>query len=133
MQGPARFGFGIAALFAAGVAAVYLFGDHESWFVRAARDNAVRCLTQSPCAEVIDANIVRFAVKPPLGAGSLCAKGENWKPLGKAPGGPILLSCTDGRAYLYHMGKLTGREAGNEQWTVCGEASCKAEAKLFSN
>jgi hypothetical protein len=135
MTGSARLGFVIAALVAAAFLAFSFFGTrHESWFVRAAQDNAVRCLTKSPCPSLTVKGGIARAARPPLSATSICAKPQSWQQLKSASNGQtrIVLTCTDGATYLYHMGTLPGRAAGNEQWMVCGDANCGAEARLMS-
>ncbi len=133
MRGSIGVGFGIAALFAAGVVAVALFGDHQSWFVRAAKANAARCLTVSPCSRLVANGKVMTKAPPPLIAASPCAKPVAWTEVTAISSGPtkIVLTCSDGAAYLYHMGTLAGREAGGEQWIACKDASCRAEAAWF--
>ena len=133
MRGSVGVGFGIAALFAAGVVVVALFGNHQSWFVRAAEENAVRCLTASPCPRIDVAGKVVMNAPPPLTAASACAKPNAWQEVKAISNGPtkIVLTCTDGKAYLYHMGKLAGRAAGGEQWAACAEATCAGEIGLF--
>lgn len=135
MQASTRLGFGIAVLFAAGVLAFSFFGTrHESWFVRAAQDNAVRCLTTATCTALSAQGAITAKARPPLTSASTCAKRENWQQLKAVSNGQtrIVLTCTDGSTWLYHMGTLSGRNAGNEQWMRCGEATCGAEAKLFA-
>lgn len=124
MQGTVRVGFGIAALFAAGVIVVAMFGNHQSWFVRAAQANAVRCLTEAPCARIESGGVK--AAPAPLAAASPCAKPENWQPVDSV--GKIVVICRDGtKAYLYHLGKLRGEAGGNEQWMACAEPTCQHE------
>lgn len=134
MNSSVRLGFGIAALFAAGVIVVALFGNHQSWFVRAARDNAVRCLTVSPCPRLDAYGTVVMNAPPPLTAANRCAKPQAWAEVKAASNGPtrIVVTCIDRQAYLYHMGKLAGRNAGNEQWAACKEADCRVEAAWFA-
>jgi len=126
-------GFGIAALAAAGVLAVYLFGSgREDWMSRAAQQEAVRCLTSGPCVQ-IDAHgwVVRQA-RAPLTTDSGCAARKNWRAVpGGKPGGPLLLICRDGASYLFHLGALSGRDAGSAQWLRCAEESCAREMALF--
>ncbi len=129
MQGSVRTGFIIAALVAAGFLAFSVFGTrHESWFVRAAQQNAVRCLTQSPCPRFTAQGSV-LPKAPPLASGSPCAQRAAWRQLKSDSNGQtsIVLTCTDGSTYLYHMGVLAGRKAGNEQWMRCSGAVCAAE------
>lgn len=133
MQKSIRLGFGIAVLFAAGVVAVSVFGRHDSWFLRAGQGNAVRCLVQSPCVQVIDHDTAKLAETVPLAASSPCGQGKNWHKVSGAPEIRLLLICRDGaKSYLYHMGRLKGREAGAEQWMRCAETGCKAEISLLS-
>jgi len=134
MRGSVGVGFGIAALFATGVVAVTLFGDHQSWFVRAAQGNAARCLTASPCPRLEAAGKVVMNAPPPLSAASPCAKPGAWDEVKAVSNGQtrIVLTCIDGKAYLYHMGRLAGREAGREQWAKCADATCRAEAAWFA-
>lgn len=134
MKSSVRLGFWIAALVAASFLAFQFFGTrHETWFVRAAQDNAVRCLTKSPCTRLMPDGGVLANARPPLGVSSVCARREHWLQLKGVSNGQtrIVLTCSDGATWLYHMGKLKGRNAGNEQWMRCGEATCAAEAKLF--
>jgi len=135
MTGTVRAGFLIAAVLAAAYLGFSFFGTHhENWFVRVARENAVRCLTVSPCTSLTaQSGLIRNA-PPPLSYASACAKPGNWQQLkgGSNDQARIILSCTDGASYLYHMGTLSGRDAGIEQWTVCGEPSCVQAAKAFS-
>ena len=125
MTASARLGFGIAALFAAGVVVVAVFGRHDSWFARAASANAVRCLAETPCP-MIDANGSVTTAAPPLKRESVCASVGGWHdvPLGT---GRVAVTCTDTKTYLYHMGRLNGPDAGAEQWTTCGDSTCAAE------
>lgn len=135
MQASTRLGFLIAALVAAGFLAFSFFGTrHESWFVRAAQDNAIRCLTKSTCTRLTpDGGIIANA-RPPLSATSICARPQSWQQLKSVSNGQtrIVLTCADGVTYLYHMGTLPGRNAGNEQWMVCSRADCSAEARLMA-
>jgi hypothetical protein len=134
MGGSVRLGFGIAALFAAGVVAVSVFGNHDSWFLRAAKDNAVRCLTASACPRLDTTGEVALTAHPPLTKDSRCAKPKGWAEVKAASNGQtkIVVLCTDGsQAYLYHMGRLTGGEAGQEQWLACRTAGCPAELALL--
>lgn len=128
-------GFGIAALAAAGVLALYLFGSgREDWMSRAAQQEAVRCLTSGPCVE-IDAHgwVVRQA-QAPLTSGSVCAVRKNWRAVpDDKPGKSLLLTCRDGAGYLFHMGALPGRDAGGAQWLRCAEETCKTETRVFAN
>lgn len=136
MKGSVRLGLWIAVLFAGGVIAVNLFGSHESWFVRAAQDNAVRCLTETPCARMEAGGAITAKAKPPLGRDSLCAKQKNWKQLEGVSNGQtsIVLTCTDGRTYLYHFGALrTRKNSGPEQWVICADTTCRDQAKVFVN
>ena len=135
MRGSVRLGMGIAALFAAGVLVVRLFGGHtESYFVRAAQENAVRCLTgHAPCLRLDDAAVRK--VPPPLTAASACANPNAWKEVRAVSNGQsqIMVSCTEGaRTFFYHMGRLARAEAGNEQWAACDGADCSAEIRLFA-
>jgi hypothetical protein len=134
MQGGARLGWGIAALLAAGVLVFYLTGGHsEGWFLRAARENAVRCLTKAPCTRMTARGVIVPAA-PPLSAASRCARPDAWKPVRAVAGvrTRIVLRCSDGQAYLYHMGTLPGRNAGNAQWMACAQPSCGGEVKRLS-
>ncbi len=136
MTSSARLGLLIAALVTAGFLAFSFFGTrHESWFVRAAQDNAVRCLTKSACTSLTAQGGIAANARPPAPPSSACAKRENWQQLKSVSNGQtrIVLTCSDGATYLYHMGTLPGRDAGNEQWLRCGQANCLAEAKLFAN
>ncbi len=133
MQSTTRLGFGIAALVAATFLALQLFGSkHESWFVHAAQDNAVRCLTKSTCTRLMADGGVLSNARPPLSTTSVCARRENWLQLKGVSNGQtkIVLTCADGGTWLYHMGTLQGRAAGNEQWMRCATATCAAEARL---
>ncbi|GAA0556635.1 hypothetical protein [Rhizomicrobium electricum] len=133
MHGSVRLGFGIAALLAAGVFVVKVFGNHESWFVRAAQANAVRCLTQSSCPR-LDNTGAAVDVRPPLAKDSRCAKTKAWAEVKAVSNGQtkIVLLCTEGnQPYLYHMGRLSGGEAGSEQWLACRTAGCSAELTLL--
>jgi len=134
MRSSVRLGMGIAAVFAAGVLGVRLFGGHnESYFVRAAQESAVRCLTgQAPCLR-LDGATARKA-DAPLTAASACARPNGWKEVRAVSNGQsqIMISCTEGaRTFFYHMGRLARTEAGNEQWAVCDGADCSAEVKWF--
>jgi hypothetical protein len=127
-------GLGIAAVFAVGVLSLQLFGGHtESYFVRAAQESAVRCLTgQAPCLR-LDGAAVRKAPAP-LTAASACAKPTAWKDVRAVSNGQsqIMVSCTEGaRTFFYHMGRLARAEAGNEQWAACDGADCSTEVKWF--
>jgi hypothetical protein len=137
VKGSTRLGFGIASLFAGGVIAFSLFSDkHESWFVRAAQDGAIRCLTGTACTQMDAAGAVTAKAKPPLGTDSVCAERKGWKELQGVSNGQtsIVVTCTEGRTFLYHFGALKNRkDAGPEQWMACAEASCRDEAKLFAN
>jgi hypothetical protein len=134
MRGSVGVGVGIAALFAAGVVAVTLLGNHQSWFVRAAQGNAVRCLTVSPCVR-IDAQSAMMKNAPlPLPKDSRCAKPKAWAEVKAVSNGQtkIVVLCADGsQPYLYHMGRLSGGEAGAEQWLACRTAGCSAEIALL--
>ena len=134
MRGSVRLGMGIAALFAIGVLGIGLFGGHsESYFVRAAQESAVRCLTGSACPR-LDAKGVAIAPAP-LTAASPCAKPNAWKEVRAVSNGQtqIMVSCTEGaRTFFYHMGKLARADAGAEQWAVCEGSECSAEIKLFA-
>jgi len=125
---------GIAALFAVGVVAVALFGDHQSWFVRAAQGNAARCLTASPCVRIDAHGAIVKNAPPPLPKDSRCAKPKAWAELKAVSNGQtkIVVLCVDGnQPYLYHMGRLSGGEAGAEQWLACRTAGCSAEIALL--
>ena len=129
MRGSVRLGMGIAALFAVGVLGIGLFGG-QSYFVRAAQERAVRCLTGSACPR-LDAK----GEPEPLTATSPCAKPNAWKEVRAVSNGQsgIVVTCSDrGKAYLYHMGKLARPDAGNEQWVVCDGSECSAEIRLFA-
>lgn len=131
MQGSVRLGFWIAAVIATIVLGYYFFGTrHEGWFIRAAQDNAVRCLTKSPCTRLMPGGGLISNARPPLGEASVCARRENWHQLQAASNRQtsIVLTCTDGTAYLYHMGALSGRQGGAEQWMHCSDSSCESEA-----
>jgi hypothetical protein len=133
MQNSIRLGFGIAALFAAGVFVVSVFGNHDSWFVRAAKDNAVRCLTASVCPR-LDTTGAVVTTRPPLANDSRCAKPKGWAEVKAASNGQtkIVVICADGnQSYLYHMGRLTGSDAGAEQWLACRTSGCSAEIALL--
>jgi hypothetical protein len=133
MHGSVRLGFGIAALLAAGVFVVKVFGNHESWFVRAAQSNAVRCLTQSSCPR-LDMTGAAVTVRPPLTKDSRCAKPKAWAEMKALSNGQtkVVVLCVDGnQPYLYHMGRLSGGEAGAEQWMACRTAGCSAEIPLL--
>lgn len=133
MTGSTRLGVGIAALFAAGVFAVYLFDDHSSWFTRAAQDNAVRCLTQSACPRLTLEGPIVTSAAPPLTGASRCAKPESWHEMARASGAQkqFVVACTDGTTYLYHMGSVRNSAAGNEQWMACEAPDCKAELRAL--
>lgn len=130
MTGSTRLGFGIAALFAVGVFAVYLFGDHSNWFTRAAQGNAVRCLTQSACPRLTLEGPIVTSATPPLTAASRCAQAGNWHEM---EGGHLTVSCTDGVTYLYHMGKSANPAAGEEQWMACETPDCRAEMHMMAS
>lgn len=135
MQGSVRLGFLIAAFVALAFLGFSFFGTrHENWFVRAAQDSAVRCLTKSSCISLAAQGGIVAHTRPPLASASLCARRENWQQLKSVSNGQtrIVLTCTDGPTWLYHMGTLSGRNAGNEQWMRCREATCTAEAKAFT-
>jgi hypothetical protein len=134
MRNSIRLGFLIAALVAAAFLGFSFFGTrHENWFVRAAQDNAVRCLTKAACTRLMPGAAVLTNARPPLGETSNCAQPHKWQQLKSVSNGQtrIVLTCTDGATYLYHMGTLPGRNAGNEQWMTCTNASCETEARLF--
>ncbi len=132
MRASTGLGFAIAALVACAVLGFWLFGDrHEDWFLRAAKDGAVRCLTAGACTRIgAQGEVVRAA--PPV-AGSVCAKPSDWHAVmsEKKHAVPFLVTCRDGAAYLFHMGKF--RAAGQAQWMVCAEATCRTEVRLFAN
>jgi hypothetical protein len=133
MHGSIRLGFGIAALLAAGVFVVKVFGNHESWFVRAAQANAVRCLTEASCPR-LDNTGAAVTVRAPLTRDSRCAKTNGWAEVKAVSNGQtrIVLLCVDGnQPYLYHMGRLSGGDAGAEQWLACRTAGCSAEIPLL--
>jgi hypothetical protein len=132
MSGSVRLGFGIAALFAVGVFVVWVFGNHDSWFVRAARSNAARCLTQTSCTRVDARGAIETAAPLPLPKASRCAKPENWHDRKAAGMVRITITCSDGRSYLYHMGKIARAEAGAEQWAACAEPDCAAEIRVLN-
>jgi hypothetical protein len=128
MRGTVRVGFGIAVLFAAGVIVVAMFGNHDSWFVRAAGANAVHCLTEAPCARIDAGGTIVNAAPPPLTAASRCAKRSAWEEVPRLGIGKIVVICRDGgRAYLYHLGKLRRDVGGNEQWMACADPACTRE------
>jgi hypothetical protein len=132
MSGSTRVGLAIAALVALGFLGFSFFGTrHESWFVRAAQHNAVRCLTKAACTRLIPGGGIITKARPPLGEFSACARRENWQQLKSTSNGQtrIVLTCTDSATYLYHMGTLPGRAAGNEQWMQCAQPSCESEGK----
>ncbi len=135
MQASTRLGFGIAALFAAGVFVVYLFGDHSSWFTRAAQGNAVRCMTEQACPRLTLQGPIVTSATPPLTTSSRCAKAQNWHEVKGVPNAltRLTVTCSDGDTYLYHMGKLANPAAANEQWMVCAEPDCKAETRLLAS
>jgi len=128
MRASTGLGFAIAALLACGVLGFSVFGDrHEDWMVRAAQSEAVRCLTNSSCTRIDAAGaVVRGA--PPKGA---CSKPSQWHAVldAKKRVVPFVVICTDGAAYLFHMGKF--RDAGQAQAMVCAEASCRAEVGML--
>lgn len=130
MTNSVRLGFGIAALFAAGVFAVSLFGHHDDWFLRAARDGAVRCLTKSPCVRIDSGGVVVPSAPPPLAAASRCARPGNWRVVEGDTPLKLLVTCTDGKTYLYHMGKIADPKAGAEQWMACAGTGCVREIAL---
>ena len=133
MKASFSFGFGIAALFAAGVFVVSVFGNHEYWFVRAARENAVRCLTGASCPRLDNTGAI-VTMKPPLNKDSRCAKPGAWAEVKAASNGQtrIVILCADGvQPYLYHMGRLNGGGASQEQWLACRTADCSAEIDLL--
>ena len=135
MSNSIRLGFMIAALFAAAVLGYSFFGTrHESWFVRAAQGNAVRCLTKTPCTALTIDGVMTAKAPPPLASTSPCASPDAWRQLKTVSNGQtrIVLTCSDGTTYLYHMGTLKGRDAGNEQWMRCGGSGCEAEGRLFA-
>jgi hypothetical protein len=136
MQGGMRLGLAIAALFAAAVLAFHFFGNrHEDWFVRTAQENAVRCLTDTPCPRVAANGAVSEDAPPPLAPDSGCARQKNWRQEKSASGDQprIVLICTaGGRAFLYHLGPLAGRHSSNQQWTECSDASCAGQVHLFA-
>lgn len=127
MRDTLALGFGIAVLFAAGVFAVSVFGRHDDWFLRAARANAVHCLTKGPCTRIDRKGAILKDVPPPLSPASACAKPENWSDAKAAQGKPLFaVVCRDGgKTYLYHLGRFGG--GGDEQWMVCATATCGKE------
>jgi hypothetical protein len=128
MNGSIRLGFGIAVLFAAGVFAVSIFGKHDDWFLRAARANAVRCLTKMPCTRIDAKGATVNDAPPPLSPASACAKPENWQDAKAVTGGKPVFAviCRDGgKTYLYHLGRFEG--GGEEQWLVCATPGCVRE------
>lgn len=135
MTGRSRLGMPIAVLFVV-LAIGYWFygGGSEGWFVRTAQQNAVRCLSRSPCTFLTAEGKIVPAARPPLASGDACADTKNWRQLKPVSNGrtPIVLTCTGAGTYLYHLGKLAGRDAGNEQWMRCADSSCAAEAKQFA-
>ena len=132
MTGGSRLGMPIVVLFVVVAVVNWFFGGGtDNWFVSTAQRNAVRCLTQSPCTMLkADGGIVA-AAPPPLASGDACAQRKNWRQLKSGAKGPqqIVLTCN---GILYHMGRLPGRDAGNEQWMRCANTSCAAEAKLIA-
>ncbi len=133
MNNSVRLGFGIAALFAVGVFVVSVFGNHQSWFVRAAQANAVQCMTASSCPR-IDAKGAITNARPPLSPTSPCAKPHAWTEVKAVSNGQtrLVLTCTDGRAFLYHMGRLAGPVGGTEQWMACAEPQCGGEITVLA-
>lgn len=134
MAGGMRTGFLIAALVAAAFLGFSFFGTrHENWFLRAAQENAVRCLTKSPCTSLTAQSGIVPNARPPLSYASACAKPGDWQQLKSVSNDKtrIVLTCTDKMTFLYHMGTLPGRDAGIEQWTVCEDRSCAQAAKAL--
>jgi hypothetical protein len=112
---------------------VEVFVNHESWFVRAAQGNAVRCLTVSSCPR-LDMTGAVATVRPPLTKDSRCAKTKAWADVKALSNGQtkVVLLCADrDQVYLYHMGRLSGGETGAEQWLACRTAGCSAEIPLL--
>ncbi|GAA0537846.1 hypothetical protein FHS83_003503 [Rhizomicrobium palustre] len=129
MRGSAGLGLAIAAIAAAGVFGVTLFGDKPAtWFERAAQAGAVRCLTGASCVQVTGEGKAVKPARPALSADSRCAKKKNWHARSSLLV-PIVM-CTDERSYLYHMGRFEG--AGAEQWMLCAKPDCAREAALFA-
>jgi hypothetical protein len=125
-------GIGVVFVLAVVIVAYWLFGGaNEEWFVRAARDGAVQCLTRAPCAFVDAEGKIAGAKPPPLSSASPCADPKAWQRV-DAGSQVILLTCTDGKTYLYHFGKTARPEGGDAQWTICREPSCDDEMKSFS-
>ncbi len=82
MAGGMRTGFLIAALVAAAFLGFSFFGTrHENWFLRAAQENAVRCLTKSPCTSLTAQSGIVPNARPPLSYASACAKPGDWQQL----------------------------------------------------
>ena len=129
MRASTGLGFAIAALLACLVLGYSVFGDrHEDWLLRAAQDSAARCLSDAACTR-IDARgeVVRAA---PLKG--VCAKASQWHAvLAKKRAMPFVATCSDGATYLFHMGNF--RDAGQAQWLLCAEATCRAEVRMFAN
>jgi hypothetical protein len=121
-------------LVAAFLAYVVLGNRHESWFLQVARESAVRCLTGPRCAFLAADGRIIPATAPRLSSGSACARPEAWRQLEEksAASQRIVLTCTDGKTYLYHIGKIGRPEAGSEQWTTCAEPSCVTELRLLA-
>jgi len=123
----------VAVVLLLGFLVVLYSRQNESWFVQAARGGAVRCLTSTSCVFLApDGGIARPRVAP-LGASGACAKAAAWSQVEHNPGHHprIILACTEGRTYLYHMGTIGRSDAGSEQWTNCSGASCDSALLLF--
>lgn len=132
MRSSIRFGFGIAALFAAAVFALYFFGGgEEDWMLRAAGGEASHCVIEGNCAEIDAHGFVIRKAPAPLPKASLCAERKNWQAVKRSTldRASLLFTCKDGRAYLVHIG--TYRDGGPLQWMRCVEDDCKEEAALF--
>lgn len=122
-------GFGIAALAAAGVFAMTVFGSgHGDWMLRAAQQQAVRCLTSAACVEVTGEGKAVTHSRPPISPDSRCARKKNWH--ARASVLVQVVTCSGERTYLYHMGRFDG--AGTEQWMVCAKPDCAREAAIFA-
>ena len=134
MQKSLRFGMGIAVVTAGIFIALRVLGGHtESYFVRAAQESAVRCLTGQAVCQHLQGKTVRRE-RGPLTAASACATANAWKEVRALSNGQaqIVVSCTEGaKTYFYHMGALARPEAGHEQWTLCVGPDCSADSRLF--
>ena len=131
MRASTSLGFAIAVLVAWVVFGLWLFGDRaDDWMLRAAQNQAARCLTEGGCVH-IDARggVAGSAV---LATHSVCGKPQNWHPVMSAKNRavPFVVTCTDGATYLFHIGKF--RDAGAAQWVVCAAPGCAAEVRMFA-